>query len=258
MATDLPDELMSTSDSTSAPNGTDTSQHNVGSQDSASQRHQQLTQLLSNVPTPASSANSSIANTNIGINNALNNAVKSPLSNSLQSPPHGLVQNKPGPPASSHFISDNNTFVSSSASFSLANSTSSSLASMSMPSSMSNMPGSMSMNSMSQINVNNIPHPQNQMMNGPQYAMNGTGGVRQPQVRGLMMQNTNNPMQPQSMGNMGMSQQNMIGGLSNAQISRQPMDHAGMIPSSQQQMMKVNKSKNGKSITTYVICDLLS
>ena len=241
MATDLPDELMSTSDNSSAQNGTDPTQHNVGNQESASQRHQHITQLLSNVSTPASSANSSIANSaNIGMNNALNNAVKSPLSNSLQSPPHGLVQNKPGPPASSHFPSDSNTFVSSSASFSLANSTSSS--SMSMPSSMSNMPGSMNMNTMSQLSVNNIPHQPNQMINGPQYAMNGTGGgVRQPQVRGMMMQNQG--MQPQGMNNMGMSQQNMIGALSNTQMSRQPMDHAGMIPSSQQQMMKVRSLK---------------
>jgi hypothetical protein len=239
MATDLPDELMTTSDNSSAvstQNGTDPTQH-VGNQESASQRHQHITQLLSNVSTPASSANSSIANSaNIGMNNALNNAVKSPLSNSLQSPPHGLVQNKPGPPASSHYPSDSNTFVSSSASFSLANSTSSS---MSMPSSMSNMPGNMNMNTISQLSVNNIPHPPNQMINGPQYAMNGAGGgVRQPQVRGMMMQNQG--MQPQSMNNMGMSQQNMIGALSNTQMSRQPMDHAGMIQSSQQQMMKVN------------------
>lgn len=235
IADGLPDELMATSDNSSAQNGTDPSHHNIGNQDSARQKHQQLSQLLSNVPTPASNAN----NSNIGMNNALNNAVKSPMSNSLQSPPHGLVQNKPGPPTSSHFPSDNNTYVSSSASFSLANSTSSPLSSMSMSSSMSNMPGNLNMNSLSQLSVNNIPHPQNQMMNGPQYSMSGASGVRQPQGRGMMMQNTGNPMQPQGMGTMGLSQQNMIGGLSNTQMSRQPMDHAGMIPSSQQQLMKV-------------------
>lgn len=230
IVTDLPDELMCASDKSSAQNGTTDSGPLLGCQDSASQRHQQLSQLLSNVPTPASSAtNTSIANTNISMNNVLNNAVKSPMSNSLQSPPHGLVQNKPGPPASSHFSSDNNTFVSSSASFSLANSSSISLSSMSMPSSMS---GSV----MNSVSVNNIQHPQNQVLNGPQYS---ASSVRQPQVRGMMMPNTNSPMQSQGMGNLGMSQQNMIGAMNNPQMSRQPLDHAGMIPSTQQQMMKV-------------------
>lgn len=220
---------MATNDTGSTQNGTVDlgQQHGVTSQDSASQRHQQLSQLLSNVPTPVSSSvNSSIANTSVNISNtALNNAVKSPLSNNLQSPPHGLVQNKQGTTASSHFL--DNTFVSSSSSFSLANSTSSALSSMSM-SSMPNIGNNM-LNTMpmSSLSVNSIPHPQNQMINGPQYS---TGGVRQ-QVRGMM----NNAM-PQGMGNMGMSQ---IGALNNPQMARQPMDHAGMVPNSQQPMMKV-------------------
>ena len=219
---DLPDELnlVATND-TGAQNGTVDigQQHGVSSQDSASQRHQQLSQLLA---TASSSVNSSIPNSSVGMTNAaLNNAVKSPLSNNLQSPPHGLVQGKQGTTASSHFL--DNTFVSSSSSFSLANSTSSTLSSMPMSSMQNNMLNSMSMSS---ISVNSIPHPQNQMMNGPQYT---AGGVRQ--VRGMM----NNSM-PQGMGNMGMPQ---MGGMNNPQMARQPMDHAGMVPNSQQQMMKV-------------------
>lgn len=219
---DLPDELMSTDNG--ILNGTDGL---LGHQDSASHRHQQLSQLLANVPTPSSSG---LPNSNMNMtNSALNNAVKSPLSNNLQSPPHGLVQNKQGMPSSSYYSSDNNTYVSNSSSFSLANSTSSTLSSVPMSIS-NNMLNSMSMSSLS---VNSIPHPQNQMLNGPQYSMSGMR-----QQRGLMMPNSGGAMS-QGMGNMGMSQQNIIGALNNPQMSRQPMDHAGMVSNTQQQMMKV-------------------
>ncbi|XP_052796528.1 histone lysine acetyltransferase CREBBP-like isoform X2 [Mya arenaria] len=234
---DLPDELMSTDNGTTQ-NGTSDGNQQSHSHDSASQRHQQLSQLLSNVPTPASSSvSSSLPNTNVSMTNtALNNAVKSPLSNNLQSPPHGLVQNKQGQPLSS-YLSDN-AFVSSSSSFSLANSTSSTLSSMPMSSVPNNMIYSSSMSSLS---VNSIPHPQNQMLNGPQYSMSG---VRQPQVRGMMMSNAGNTMN-QGLGNLGMSQQNLLGTLNNPQLARQPMDHAGMVPNSQQQMMKPNGPVGG-------------
>lgn len=88
-----------------------------------------------------------------------------------------------------------------------------------------------SMPATSHLNVN-MSHPPNQMMNGPQYS-----GVRP--VRGVGMPNAGNPMAP----NMGMSQPN-IGSL-NPQMSRQGLDHAGLVASSQSQMMKVShKNEN--------------
>ena len=240
IATDLPDELMSTSDSTqNGPSDAHSIGNNLNPQDSASQRHQQLSQLLSSsVPTPSSGTTSSISSSNVNVTNtALSNAVKSPtpISNSLQSPPHGL-QNKTGPPASSHFLLDGNNFVSSSSSFSLASSSSSTLSasgSIPMPNSLSSMPKNMlnPMSTMPQHNVNSLGLQQNQMMNGPPHSM---GGVRQ-QVHGMVMPSAGNSM-PQGMG---MSQSNMIGAMNNPQMSRQTLDHAGLMQNSPQQMMKV-------------------
>lgn len=165
-------------------------------------------------------------------NSALSNAVKSPLTNNLSSPPH-VLQTKTGPPVSSHFLQDNSSFVSSST-MSLPNS-SSALSSMSL----SSMPNSSiqnqnpmlsSMPATSHLNVN-MTHPPNQMMNGPQYSVSS---VRP--VRGVGMPNAGNAMGP----NLGMSQPN-IGNLNNPQISRQGLDHAGLVASSQAQMMKVSK-----------------
>ena len=231
IVTDLPDELNDPSQ-----NGTnDTHMLANTGHESASQRHQQLSQILSGAPTPPSSTASSAPNSSIGMSNsALNNAVKSPLTNSLTSPPH-VLQNKAGPPVSSHFLQDNSNFVSSSSLSSLPNS-SSTLSSMSL----SSMPNSSlqnqnpMLNSMpvtSHMNVN-MSHPQNQMMNGPQYS----GGIRP--VRGVGMPNAGNAMGP----NMGMSQPNLGNPLNNPQMSRQGLDHAGLAASSQAPLMKVSHS----------------
>ena len=65
MMADLPDELMLTSDN-GTQNGTDSLQHGnmTNNQDSASQRHQQLSILLANVPAPTPAT---ITNTNVNI-----------------------------------------------------------------------------------------------------------------------------------------------------------------------------------------------
>ena len=227
IVTDLPDELNDPSQNGIA---NDAQLLNSTSQESASQRHQQLSQILSGAPTPPSSTTSSVTNSGIGMpNSALSYAVKSPLTNNLTSPPHVLQQTKPGMPASSHFLQDNSNYVSSST-MSLPNSSSTLVSSLSNSIQNQN-PMLSSMAATSHLNANmSMSHPPNQMMNGPQYSVSS---VRP--VRGVGMPNAGNAMGP----NMGMSQPN-LGNHNNPQMTRQGLDHAGLAAaSSQAQMMKV-------------------
>ncbi|OWF41886.1 CREB-binding protein [Mizuhopecten yessoensis] len=207
---DLPDELMGTGEP--PHNGTNDSH---SGQDTTSQRHVQLSQLLSSNPTPPLNIVNSLQNAqnrspNVGsIANSLNN-VKSPLSNSLSSPPHGSV-GKSGV--------DGN-FPSSSATFTMANNISNSTVAMA-----SSVPNAV---------LKGIPHGSgltighNQMMqNGPLSGPNRS-----------MSMNTNNMGQAMS----SMSQaNNMLGNLPGQQMqTHQNLGLPGLNAAQTPQLMKPN------------------
>ena len=178
---ELPDELANFANP--SPGGTQNGARDLAQMlhhDNAPQKHQHLSQLLSNSgpPTMGNANRSSPQNQGpspspgvggLGNNlNNLNNAVKSPLSNNLSSPPHGSV-NKAGPTPTPHSM--NNDIMTSGA-FGIGtnsnNVTSSMLASMSMVSTLNSKPMT------SQTLMSTAGH-QNQMMNGPHIGMGPVG-----------------------------------------------------------------------------------
>lgn len=202
----MPDELIQNEIS---QNGTNDQHHN---QDSTTQKHQQLSQLLSN--TPPSSSGSPLQNVaqsrspNVGGLN-VNNVVKSPpLTNNLASPPHGPV--KTGTP----HIGDQN-FSTSSAAYTMSNNAG--LVSVS----------NAVMKPMGQhINTSNIGLSMGQhseLLNGP---LNATSGSM-PSGIGQTVPN--------------MSQAAIMGNMNSQQMSGHSLGHMGLNAQNQQSMMKVRR-----------------
>ncbi len=159
--------------------------------DNAPQKHQQLSQLLSSTtptpsstaspqqnqvhPGPAQSPNVAGLNTNL---NSLNNAVKSPLSNSLGSPMNTGVAKGPNT-SLPHSLTNELLTNSVGAAYSNVGMSSSTITSsplvgaMSMANTLSNS----TMTSQALLNSGNVNlHQQNQFMNGPQMRMNAVPG----------------------------------------------------------------------------------
>ena len=119
----LPDELMGPTGSDSlAQNGTMPNDVHQSQTQDTTQKHRELTQLLSqstgtSTPPQRSTASPMMglpqSKSPMGVMGNLNNAVKSPLSNTLSSPPHGINVNKPS--VSQHTGLDQNFIASSGA-----------------------------------------------------------------------------------------------------------------------------------------------
>lgn len=204
MVNDLPDELLGPSDYPTGGGNDDVTSALGNKSDNALNKHVQLSALLQNTnqanPVPSRSPN-------VMNNNPLNSH-RSPLSNSLSSPPHNNMVGKP--------VSAGNdlNFVSSSAVFmSNANSVSS----------MGTMANSNAMSSLgSHANVSSIPSSmagfsmaqRNPMMpNGPQYAVSGQPGQGRGMGPGPQMPNLQptgmmniNPQMRVNMGHPGLQQ----------------------------------------------------
>lgn len=210
---DLPDELIGTGEP--PHNGTNDSH---GGQDT-SQRHAQLSQLLSSNPTQPLNIAGSLQNAqnrspNVGNMTNTLNSVKSPLSNSLASPPHVNV-GKTG--VSQQHVSVDGNFSSSSATFTMANNISNSTVAMA-----SSVPTAV---------LKGIPHGsgltighnqmiQNGPLSGPNRSMNTSMGQNMPNIS-----QTNNML-----GNMPGQQQMQ---------THQSLGLAGLTAAQTAQMMKV-------------------
>jgi len=211
---DLPDELMGPGPGEPSQNGNnDPQSHNTGSIQDTSQKHQLMSQLLAPNSTLAGLTNAMQMNRNQNVPGSMTlNNVKSPLSNSLSSPPHVTV-GKPGSSAQ-HVsgVSADANFVTSSAAFSIANNSNSGA-----------MVTSAALKGIGSHGLNTsgmaVTMGHNQILNGPLSGPNRNLGQNLPI----------------------MSQANMIGGVS----SQQMQGHANMghpnMNAQNPQMMKVRK-----------------
>ena len=181
--------------------------------DNAPQKHQHLSQLLnsnSSGPPNMGNANRSSPQSQgpcsspgvggLGNNlNNLNNAVKSPLSNNLSSPPHG-PGTKSGPNSTPHSM---NNDIMTSGTFGIGTSsnnvTSSMLANMSMVSTLNSKPIS------SQTLMSTAGH-QNQMMNGPHLGMGPVGAGPRTVASPMNMLGNPNLVNSMAAGQLGVSQ----------------------------------------------------
>ena len=232
---ELPDELANFANP--SPGGTQNGARDPSMShhdNTSAQKHQQLSQLLasnSSGPTGIGNANRSSPQNQgpcpspgvggLGNNlNNLNNAVKSPLSHNLSSPPHVPV-NKTGPTSTPHSM--NNDIMTSAAFISSGNVTSSSvLANMSMASTLNSKP----MTSQPMKSTAGGGMHQNQMMNGPHLGMGPVGGV---------------PRTVASSMNMIGSAANLVNSLAAGQLgvgASQGLNHPGL--NTPQQLMKVS------------------
>lgn len=205
---ELPDELMGGTDATQNGNGSLDPHHlQAMGQDSTSQRHQQLSQLLSNASTPPNSNQSQgpmVPNRSPNMAGMIS-SLKSPLSNSLSSPPHS------GNKSSVHMV--DMAMASSSASLSMANSTNT-MVSMSNPALMKTMGGhNIGMGNVGMSQTHNSQH-----VNGPQYTTSGldqrsittTHGSMSVSQSGMLSSVGNQSMNVQNLGNAGIQNQQML------------------------------------------------
>lgn len=212
---ELPEELANFANT--SPGGTQNGARDPSmlQHDNTPQKHQHLSQLLASTSSgPPSmtnanrsspqnqqqgpSPNSAVGGLGNNMNN-LNNAVKSPLSNNLSSPPHGPV-NKTGPTSTPHSL---NNDIMTTGTFGIGTSsgnvTSSMLASMSMVSTLNSKPMT------SQTMMSTAGH-QNQMMNGPHIGMGPVGGGSRTVASPMNMIGNANLVNSMAAGQLGASQ----------------------------------------------------
>ena len=184
---ELPDELGAPQFEPSSDNAENRTKVDIAvHEENTMQKHQQLSQLLaSSVPSSSASpqqnqghpgpANSPNIAGGLGNSiNSLNNAVKSPLSNSL-SPPGNVVNKGPNISLPHSLSNDLLTSLAYKYIYSIASSTTNSspmVGDMSMANSL-NKP----MTSQALLNSGNVNMHQNQLMNVPQMRMNNAGAV---------------------------------------------------------------------------------
>lgn len=226
---ELPDDLMGAS-TNSAQNGPGDSHITSQLSQDTSQKHQQLTHLLkasANPTPPQPGGNNSTSSPqgqgsgppsrspSVGISTSVANAVKSPLSNSLSSPPHGVL-NKSGTPTS--HINNDATVPNNSAAYTVANSSGSPALG-----TLANMNANMGINvkAMASQNMLNSAVGINQqqhlshLINGPHHNMGGPG-----QGRGATGNLLGNSLNSNQQGN---PSQNMGPPSMNANQANQPM-----------------------------------
>lgn len=227
MVNDLPDELLGPSESYQNSGNDNDTQNHIGKQDSSQNKHVQLSALLQNNPSQSSPVPSRSPNV---MNNPVN-SIRSPLSNSLSSPPHNSMMGK-AVSAGSEL-----NFASSSASYMMSNTnTVNSMGTMasnnvmsSLGSHASSIPSGMTGYSMAQRNP--------MMHNGPQYAVSGQG-----RGTGIGQQLTNLP------------QSGMLNNINNPNLqARMNMVHPGLQPNASNQSQLMNVSDDIYLCTVVVI-----
>ncbi|CAC5403339.1 EP300 [Mytilus coruscus] len=216
MVNDLPDELLGPSESYQNSGNDNDTQNHLGKQDSSQNKHVQLSALLQNNPSQSSPVPSRSPNV---MNNPVN-SIRSPLSNSLSSPPHNSIIGKPVSAGSEL------NFASSSASYMMSNTnTVNSMGTMASNNVMSSL-GSHASSIPSGMTGYSIAQRNPMMHNGPQYAVSGQG-----RGTGIGQQLSNLP------------QSGMLNNINNPNLqARMNMVHPGLQPnvSNQSQLMNQN------------------